>query len=120
MQPIAPPSIIAQGIALYCTQTSGLLELRIYYQAQNPKFNWIRCDRSEQLLWSAAQRPSNGGLIFHYPSRSLLEAGYYRLELRQTEEVQKKEGNATVTILQPTKRLIIGLPYSIYPPIHLT
>ena len=119
MQPIAPPEIIAQGLALYCPQTSGLLEVRIYYQAQNPKFNWIRCDRSEQLLWSASQRPSNGGLIFHYPSPSLLPAGYYRLELRQLEGIGQKEGNTTITILQPTKRLIIGLPYSIYPPIHL-
>lgn len=120
MTPIAPPSVISQGVGLYCSQTSGLLELKVYYQAQNPKFNWIRCDRSEALLWSAAQRPSNGGLLFHYPSPTLLPAGYYRLELIQLEGTSQKRGSLSFAILQPTKRVIIGLPYSIYPPIHLT
>lgn len=120
MKPIIANPVIPQGIALYAPPLEGssaLFELSIYYRETNPLFSWLQCSNEEQLLWVTSQRQTNQGVIFLY--QEPLRGGYYRLELKADDGKVVRSGALPIAITKPTPYLMIGLPYSIYPPITL-
>ncbi|MBD2201538.1 hypothetical protein H6G33_09285 [Calothrix sp. FACHB-1219] len=125
MKPIQPPQIINKGIAIYSPYLEGsipgLLSISIYFSSTNPLFNWLSCDSTESLIWKNSSPPSKQGTLFLYEPKSDLELGFYRIELSLFKvNMLPVSGETRVAILTPTPYLIIGLPYSVYPPIVLT
>lgn len=125
MQTIAPPFIVNRGIALYVPplrfiERGGLVSLEISYRRKNPLFSWITCDTSEVKLSSTTQEFNPDGVIFIYETADNLAAGFYTLALQLRTGRAVLKGSMTVGFIQPTPRLLVGLPYSVYGPIALS
>ncbi len=123
MNPIEPPFIINNGIAVFFPAMGNevsLITLDIFYTKDNPIFAWAMCDTSQSRIWSKNIQQSPTGTLFLYELDKELPLGFYtiRATLNRASS-QPIKGQITVGVITPTPRLIIGLPYSIYPPIDL-
>jgi hypothetical protein len=116
MRPSEPPLVIDRGLALYSPLLEqGQLRLEIYFSIANPLLSFINCSRAEHKVWELLANQSPTGTLFLYQTE--LELGFYTLVL--SNETRSRSGSLTLSILSPTKRIVVGLPYSIYPPIEL-
>ena len=124
MRSIAPPTILNYGIAVYFpgtfSITSKVIQLEIFYSKENPLFSWIACDNIQRQIWSKKQSFSTNGTLFLYQLNSEIPLGFYTIKAKlYSADSQVKEGQLFIGITSPTPNLIIGLPYSVYPPIDL-
>jgi hypothetical protein len=117
MRPIEPILVIDEGIALYSPYLSNVGDLRIeiFFSATNPSMNLINCGPKEGKLWEAVRPQSPTGTLFLFQSQ--LALGFYIIVLSSIDRLRR--GSLTLGVLRPTNRLVVGLPYSIYPPIDL-
>lgn len=123
MNPIAPPTIISNGIAVYfpptVDQKFSLITLEIYFSKSNPVFSWIACNTSTAKLWSKTLQQSAKGSLFVYETRGDLPYGFYTIAVKSVQSSGEKRGQLSLGVIEPTPHLIVGLPYSIYPTINL-
>lgn len=123
MKPIAPPFIIKNGIAVFFPvigKAAALVTLEIYYTRSNPIFSWLNCDTAQSKIWSKSIQQSPTGTLFLYETDKDLPLGFYTIAAKLNRASSSTmSGQITVGVITPTPRLIIGLPYSIYPPIDL-
>ena len=126
MQPIKPPSIINNGIAVFAPASErikvpSLISIEIYYEVNNPLFSWLNCSTEKVKIWDKTQSQVPSGTLFIYETPGDLTLGFYTIKIINTTAVRSQtSGQILVGINSPTPRLIIGLPYSIYPPIDLS
>jgi hypothetical protein len=118
MTPLEPPLVIDKGIGLYSPLVKDITSLRleIYFSTTNPLLSFASCSSKEHKLWEVIQLQSPTGTLFLYQAE--LDLGFYTLVL--SNEVRDMRGSITLGVLRPTNRIVVGLPYSIYPPIELT
>lgn len=124
MKPIAPPTILNYGIGAYFPGTvataTNYLRLEILYSKENPLFSWVACDNIQKQIWNKTEPYNPNGILFLYQLNSSLPLGFYTIRAKLfSSEAQVKEGQFFIGITSPTPNLIIGLPYSVYPPIDL-
>lgn len=124
MKPINLNNSINKGILVFFpalnTSLNYLLKLEIFYTKSNPLFNWINCDNSEQKIFEEVSRESKSGILFNYNIPTDLEAGFYTFKSTLIDSQQPKEGQLTIGLFQNQSYIVIGLPYSMYPPITLS
>ncbi len=123
MKPIAPPSILTKGIAVYIPplmeNSRGIVNVAIYYTKSNPLFSWLTCETSRVKLWSKSVEQTKGGSLFLYEQE--LALGFYILQASLIKpDSSTIQGQMSLGLITPTPYIIVGLPYSIYPPISMS
>lgn len=117
MIPSEPPLIIDKGIAVYAPYLyEGCLRVEIYFSPNNPLLSFMSCSNTQHKIWETTSSQSPTGTLFIYQTD--LTLGFYTVVLSNPS--LNKSGSLIVSILRPTKRVVVGLPYSIYPPIDMT
>jgi hypothetical protein len=113
--PIDAPQVIRYGIAVYAPPLPSVdsLTLEILYsESPNPRI--IPCSTSTRL-WKRESEQGERGTLFLWKKDNQLTQGYYTLIL----EANNRRGYCSIALTAPTDYWIVGLPYSIYPPIPL-
>lgn len=112
------PPIINKGIAVFIPYEEylgdSLLRVEFKYSKTNPSFTSIACTVDEQKLWDGSMYLSRPGALATYITSSDLSPGFYTITI-----VCPTKGLSSVSqygVIRPTNKLIIGLPYSAYPP----
>ncbi len=122
MEPVKPPSIINEGIAVYVPPIINeklVNTIDIFYSKNPPMFKWIGCDNTQSKIWSYTKYQSEKGDLFLYKNR--LIKGFYTIRISLVKkDGGTKQGQTTIGIIEPTPYIIIGLPYSIYPVISVS
>ena len=125
MIPVNAPLIVNRGIAVFVpptegAQTKSFVTIKLFYSKNNPDFTWIKCDKTLVSLWEDNALEGETGNIFIYRALDVLSRGYYTILVTKiTGGEAQIEGRKVVGFLRDQPRLIIGLPYSIYPAITL-
>lgn len=121
MQAITAPNLIDKGVLIYVPPSETLkclVSIEINYTKTHPKFMWSTCDDLITKIWQDEKYESSKGDIFAF--RSELQLGFYTLKVKKlSPDSRIKQGSLTIGIIKPTPYLVIGVPYSIYPPITL-
>ena len=124
MKPIEPPTLINKGIAIFCPppqdKSKSLIVINIYYSKTHPQLSWTDCDTRSALIWTSRSTQTPEGLLFLYESILKLEAGFYTIKITSSNGTNIKQGQTTIGLLSDQDNLIIGSPYSSYPPIELS
>lgn len=126
MIPIKAPPILDYGIAIYVPplEQGGVVYVKceISYVKDNPLFAWRNCDNNSRTLWTDVSAYSDTGILFLYKTLKSLDIGFYtiRLEARMKSGIPLT-GSMTLGVTRDYKnKIIIGMPFSIYPPIPLS
>lgn len=130
MKPIEPFPIVDSGIGVYTPFYKGYryMKIEIYYFKSNPLFSWATCESDTNKLWeqmvvqeeSEYTEGNEKGTLFIYYSNGNLKQGFYKIKLAAFKGTGESiEGSLTVGVLKEKKRLIIGMPYSVYSSILL-
>jgi len=123
MLEIKPKSIIDKGFAIYqpayFNNFNSYIKIELTYYKSDPRYIWTDCDPNGYILLKNTTSINKDGNLFIYNNN--LEKGFYKIYIEQIDL-----GNTSISgslILgfkkEPTEAIIIGLPYSIYPPINL-
>jgi len=126
MIPVKAPSILDYGIAIYVPpledSSVSYVRCQIYYSKENPLFYWRVCDNTVKKLWEDVSAYSNTGILFLYKTLNSLDIGFYTIKIEaQFKNSNLRKGELTLGVSRENKyKLIIGMPFSIYPPITLS
>lgn len=122
MLEIKAPYEIARGILVFVPPyrseyPTTNLQLEIYYSRSDPKLNWLNCDNTLSLIFQKNVSVQPNGNILIYDAD--LIRGFYTFKLKIiTPSIGELSGSQVIGFTkEPTEPLVIGLPYSIYPPI---
>lgn len=120
---ITAPLIINQGIAVYVPALlgweNGVIRIEITHSLNMQQFNRGNCNPKQQLIWQKLERQNPQGTLFLYHSPELLK-GFFNIRVEAANGSSQIQGQLKVGFTEPTSRLIVGLPYSLYPPITLS
>lgn len=123
MKPIQAYSYISKGIGVFFPDIDSiknyLLKVEIFYSKINPCFSWIDNKTSEVKIWEETIRNNTNGILFLYQTPMELVAGFYTVKAAILSDKQPKTGQITIGLYKTTPYLLIGVPYSMYPPITL-
>jgi len=124
MEPVRAEPLVINGLVVYSPPMSllkgGLLRLTVTYSEHSPDFSWVTCrDTTLTPLWQIEDYYTPQGTLFVYDSGIPLKVGHYSLVLTLQAD-RTYTGKEEITLMEPTPRIVIGLPYSVYPPILLS
>ncbi len=126
MIPIKAPPILDYGIAIYAPPLDQgdvvYVRCEISYVKDNPLFAWRNCDNNTRILWTDVSAYSDTGILFLYKTLKSLDIGFYTIKLEaRMKSGTSRTGSITLGVTRDYKnKLIIGMPFSIYPPIPLS
>jgi len=123
MLEIKPKSFMNKGIGIYqpppFSSGQSFVNLEIFYSKKDPRYQWIHCDNNLVTVFKSNQYIESNGNLFLFDSD--LEVGFYTIKVLAVQlGFSEIKGDLVVGIKkEPTEPILIGLPYSIYPPITL-
>lgn len=124
MLEVKPKYQLTRGILVYVPPykkeySTTNVRLQIYYSESDPKLKWFQCDNTLSLIFEKTSLIQPNGNIF-IGDFDLIK-GYYSFKVRiLTPAIGELNGSQVIGFTkQPTEPLVIGLPYSIYPPITM-
>lgn len=115
MIPIDAPTLLQYGIAVYVPAGCYTYEIEIFYSnTVNPRLK----PSDRKRVWRNSATAGERGVLFLWKIDSPLRVGYYTIVLRGYGKASG-EGTLSLAIFEPTDCWVVGLPYSLYPPIAL-
>lgn len=123
MLEVKPKQLINKGILVYqppmFDTVTSYVNVDIFYSVNDPRLTWLSCDNTASKVFSSNQYVQPNGNMFVFDVE--LITGFYSIVVKSVSVgVSQLSGSLVVGFKkQPTEPLIIGLPYSIYPPITL-
>jgi hypothetical protein len=125
MKPIAPPPVINKGIAVFVpaldVADAVATKCEIHYSSENPNFNWLNCGPTQMKLWEEIVNYSANGVLFLYKKSNNLNLGFYTIKITVYKNGNTSvSGQIVVGITRDKAKLIVGMPFSTFPPIPLS
>lgn len=124
MLEVQPRYQLARGFLVYVppynsTFPTTNVKLEVYYSVSDTRLKWFSCDNSLTLIFEKTTLVQSGGNIF--VGDIDLIRGYYTFKVQiVTPALSELNGSQVIGFTkEPTEPLVIGLPYSIYPPITM-
>jgi len=118
---ISAPKVIDRGIAFLIrndTGKKGKLTTSIVYSNRNPSTAQYDCKYCEVVLWRRETLLNARELVVKW--RGDVNKGFYTIKVGLTLKDGTHYTSRLYGILEDSKRLIIGVPHSIYQPLVIT